>query len=109
MVKDVLVSGLADNQIQRELFANANQQMSLDEMVNLIESKEVGNRSVSQVSNTVKNYAVRSTYKRDISKTIKNHNQTIRGENTSTKSKTWPCNWCGKQGHGNYRDQEIRR
>ena len=37
MVKDVLVSGLADNQIQRELFANANQQMSLDEMVNLID------------------------------------------------------------------------
>ena len=39
MVKDVLVSGLADNQIQRELFGNTNQQMSLEEMVNLIESK----------------------------------------------------------------------
>ena len=109
IVKDVLVSGLADNQIQRELFANPNQEMPLEDMINLIESKEVGNRSVSQVANTVKTYAVRSTYKRDINKTIKNHNQTNRDENISTRSKTWPCDWCGKQGHGNYRDPEIRR
>ena len=109
MVSNVLVSGLADIQIQRELLSDANQEMPLDQIVNLIEAKEVGNRSISHVTNTIKNYAVRSTYKSDVNKAIKHRYQASKGENTNAINKTWHCGWCGKQGHGNYRDQETRR
>ena len=109
MVSNVLISGLADNQIQRELLSDVNQEMSLEQMVNLIEAKEVGNRSASQVTNTVKTYAVRSTHKRDMNKAIKSQNHTSRDENISSKDRAWHCSWCGKQGHGNYRDVEKRR
>ena len=104
MVRTVLASGLADNQIQRDLFCESNQEMPLEQMINFIETKEVGNRSVPQATNTVKTFAVRSTYKRDTNQAIKTHNMTSRGEN-----RTFPCGWCGKRGHGNHKDRERRR
>ena len=109
IVSNVLISGLADNQIQREILSDVNQEMSLEQMVNLIEAKEVGNRSASQVTNIVKTYAVKSTYKRDVNNTIKTQNQPSRDENTNSKDKPWHCGWCGKHGHGNYGDPQKRR
>ena len=139
MVRHVLASGLADNEIQIDLLGNADQEMPLDQIINFIEAKEVGKKSASCLSETHKNSAVRSTYKHNANQAIRSYNQNLRGENTQrtrsnnqnyrgeniqtarsnsqhfrvenrkTKSNTTHCEWCGRHGHGNYRDNEIRK
>ena len=52
MVSNVLISGHVDNQTQRDILSDINHDMSLEQMFNLIEAKEVGNRSSSQVTNS---------------------------------------------------------
>ena len=99
MVRNILASGLADNDIQRELFSDANQEMTLEQMINFIESKEAGKRSASQITSTVKTCAVRSTYKRDANQAIRNHTQNKGGETTMAKNTTIPCRWCGRRDH----------
>ena len=99
MVRNILASGLSDNDIQRELFSDANQEMTLDQMINFIESKEAGKRSASQITSTVITSAVRSTYKRDVNQSIRNYSQHKRYEHANTKKRNKPCNWCGRLDH----------
>ena len=108
MVRNILASGLADNDIQRDLFGDANQEMPLEQMINFIEAKEGGKRSASQVTSTVRTFAVRSTYKRDVNRAVKTHNQSTRSENSNIRYRSGFCGWCGKKGHEKY-DLETRR
>ena len=103
-VRDVLASGLADTDIRSDVLSDINQETSLDKLVLLIETKEVGKKSASRFSETHKTSAVRSTYRRERNPAPNTH-----GKHKYTSHKNQYCSWCGNQGHGNFRDFEIRR
>ena len=47
MVRDVLIRGLSDLDIQQEVLGNENQDLDLEHTISLIEAKEAGRRSQS--------------------------------------------------------------
>ena len=47
VLRDVLARGIADNEIQLDLLGDAKQDMTLEEMLKFVESKESGKRSAS--------------------------------------------------------------
>ena len=49
VVRDVLILGIADQDIQLELLGNADQNMSLENVIKYIETKEAGKRSASRL------------------------------------------------------------
>ena len=108
-VRDVLVSGLADNEIRSDVLSDVKQEIPLDKIVQLIESKEVGKKSSSRFSDIHKISAVKSAYKREMNQGPRNHNHGSNGNYRNTNRKTQSCGWCGKQNHGNFKDIEIRR
>ena len=112
-VRDVLAHGLADNEIRIDILSDVNQDMNLDTVVQLIEAKEVGKKSASQLSNTHKISAVKSSYKRESRQFQPGYYQNFKNENklnNSVKYKTkFPsyCSYCGNQGHS--RSYETRK
>ena len=128
MVKNVLACGLADPEIRLSLLSDENQEMSLEQMIKFIEAKEIGKKSASRFSdnhkvNSVKSSykseaskfsdnhkvnSVKSSYKSEASKEIKNRYQTHEKNSVSSRYKGDPCGWCGRHGHGNYREPGKR-
>ena len=109
-VRDVLVCSLADNEIRTDILGDMNQDMSLEKMFQLIEAKEMGKKSATQLSNPHKVSAVKSSYKRE-TKTPQSKNIHPKNDykwDHARKPKSRPCNWCGNHGHGNIRDFETR-
>ena len=49
ILRDVLARGIADNEIQLDLLGDAKQDMTLEEMLKFVESKESGKRSASRL------------------------------------------------------------
>ena len=70
IVRDALIRGLDDEDIRLDLLGQANQNMSLDEVIQLTEAKEAGKRSVSRLTtNPTVTANAASSYKKY------NHNQ----------------------------------
>ena len=132
MARDVLVSGLEDGEVQAAVLGDTNQDMTLAEMTSFIEAKETGKKSVSRLTNTHVNNALRSTYRRDNNQAnqAKSHvnnqsgsyrhdtnpsNQTRSYHNnnhrsrSNTQANNRPCSYCGKYGHGNDSRLHTRR
>ena len=108
MVKNVLACGLADPEIRLSLLSDENQEMSLEQMIKFIEAKEIGKKSASRFSDNHKVNSVKSSYKSEASKKIKNRYQTHEKNSVSSRYKEDPCGWCGRHGHGNYREPGKR-
>ena len=64
IIKDVLARGLSDPDIQLELLGNIAQDMSLEDTISFVETKEGGKASASNISLSQSINAVKSTYKR---------------------------------------------
>lgn len=95
MIRDVLVKGIVDSDIQLNLLSVNNQEMSLEEVIQYIEAKESGKRSLSKLA---QNYqaanASRSQYQR------------AKIQNTGPAVK---CTYCGKSGHGKNAPLKVRK
>ena len=63
VVRNVLILGIADQDIQLELFGNADQDMNLENVNKYIEAKEAGKRSASRLQHA--ETAAASTYNRN--------------------------------------------
>ena len=86
IIKDVLARGLSDPDIQLELLANTVQDMTLEDTISFIETKEGGKASASHISGTQSINAIRSTYKRTDRPQNQYKNNT---NNTGQPAKTW--------------------
>ena len=95
IMRDVLVKGIMDSDIQLSLLSINNQEMSLEGVVQYVEAKESGKRSASKLA---QNYQAAST----------SHSQYQRAKilNTGLAVK---CSYCGKSGHGKNAPLKARK
>ena len=84
MVRDALIRGLYDQDIQREVLGLENQEMLLEPLLKLLEAKEVGKRTQANILGQTN--AAMSSYRQ---------NQRNQQQPPPVK-----CTYCGKQGHG---------
>ena len=103
VVRDVVILGIAHQDIQLELPGNVDQDMSLENVIKYIEVKEAGKRSASRLQQHSKTAAV-STYSRN-----KKRQAITCVPETSNKSQETKCIFCGKCGHGLSSKLEQRR
>lgn len=96
IIRDVIVRGLADPEIQLDLLSDSNQNMSLEEVFKFVEKKEAGRRSANRLLETQGVESSRSQY----SKHKRQDNKEKQGE---------PCGFCGKRGHGKNTSANIRK
>ena len=118
MVRDVLIRGLNDLDIQREVLGNENQDLDLEHTISLIEAKEAGRRS--QASIIGEGAHAISQHKKKVSKTETIQNRKARCKKCG-QSFTRPlgfggkvrphkmCKQCFKQSTSSTKDGEIRR
>ena len=79
VLRDVLTHSLADSEIQLDLLGDRNQEMSLEEVFQLIEAKEAGKRSAGCLSKSQGVDAAHSQYQRALNRT---RSKTARMETT---------------------------
>ena len=99
ILRDVLSRGLADHEIQLDLLGDANQDMTLEEVFQFVESKEAGKRSALRLHESQGAQAASSSYKQSKRPPTKERQQ----------NSPELCNYCGQQGHGVKAPPRIRR
>jgi hypothetical protein len=104
MVRDSIIRGLEDNDIRLDILSEANQNMSLEEVLKLVEAKESGKRSASRLlgtGNTTITAATSSSYRRS--------KQQQRGHTQNRSVPDTLCGYCGKRGHGQNRHERVSK
>ena len=95
IIKDVIIKGIYDQEIQLDLLSERNQTMLLEDVIRFIEAKEAGKRSANKLVQGVHGVSLnRSQYK-------KTQFQQNKPEAT--------CSYCGKTGHGKNSTASIRK
>ncbi|MEL6805700.1 MAG: hypothetical protein AAFO91_18165, partial [Bacteroidota bacterium] len=95
ILKDVIVKGILDCDIQLDLLSDHNQNMTLEQIIRYVETKESGKRSASKIFHDVQAASTsRSAYQR--SKFRVGKPETV-------------CNYCGKGGHGKNASISMRQ
>ena len=105
ILRDVLIKGLADHEIQLDLLGDTNQDMSLEEVFRFVEAKEAGKRSAGRLPHTQGVEAARSQYRKTKQAEVR-HNA---GTADPQKNKHESCSYCGQHGHGKNAPTKIRK
>ena len=109
ILRDVLVRGLADTEIQLQLLGDKNQDMKLEEMFKFVESKESGKRSVDKLTQALGANAMRNSSYSKI-KSDKLRNPATQDPTDHRRHNTDEvCSYCGKKGHGKKATLTIRK
>ena len=105
-IKDQICKGLADQDIQQEVMSQKDQNMSLDNLISFISSKESGKRSYSALSKetTLSKISPYQKNKNTISNQKSSQNVTKSFENFNDSK----CIWCGNKGHGSKANLQTR-
>ena len=90
MVRDALIRGLGDSDIQQDVLGHNDQDMTLEDTIKFIEAKEAGKRSQATLQNP--SAATVSSYKQ-----------------TDKDQQVVKCRNSGKPGHGDDRDTQARK
>ena len=93
-LRDVLVRGVLDNDIQLDLLSQNNEDMSVEDTIIFVEAKESGKRSASKLSHSSQTAAVKSQYQKSKS---------------FAAGSGQKCNYCGKSGHGRNAPLKLRK
>ena len=99
-MRNVICHGIADPEIQLDLLSDANQDMTLEEVLQFIEKKEAGKRSAGKLLGSQGADHIRSQYKSNRQRNIIERKFDI---------KTDLCTYCGKAGHGKSAPPNIRK
>ena len=91
VLRDVMIRGLEEPEIQLDLLGDKNQDMTFEEVLRFIEAKEAGKRSATRLIDTHRVEAAKSSYTRN-KRMERIQHEPIAG--------TSPCTFCGKKGHG---------
>jgi len=105
ILPDVLTRGLADPEIQMDLLADKNQDMTMEEAVTFVETKETGKRSASKLLDTHSSETASSSYR----KSKRAPTPGVSPQAPSTKPTSEPCSYCGETGHGRSLPARLRK
>ena len=118
IIKDALIRGLSDGDIRVEVLGQCKKDLSLDETLQIIESKESGKRSAGILSNstassmnvmndisTASSTNATSSYMRNVN----NQHKPASKPHERDKSQSPTCSHCGQKGHGNGKNLQERR
>ncbi|MEL6802297.1 MAG: reverse transcriptase domain-containing protein, partial [Bacteroidota bacterium] len=95
ILKDVIVKGIRDCDIQLDLLSDHNQDMSLEAIIKYIEAKESGKRSATKIFQNVQAASTsRSAYQKSKFHPAKSESR---------------CNYCGTSGHGKNPPMSLRK
>ena len=95
IMKDVIVRGISDGEIQLDILSDHNQDMSLNDIIRYAEAKESGKRSATKILSSVQGACgSRSSYKKS---------QQVRTANGAS------CSYCGSVGHGKNAAVSVRK
>ena len=100
ILRDVLSRGLGDPEIQLDLLGDKNQDMTLEEVFQFIESKEAGKRSASRLLDSQGAEAA-SAYRRG--------RNADRNPTHAESKKSELCSYCGMKGHGKNAPPRARK
>lgn len=98
ILRDVLSRGIADQEIQLDVLGDQNQDMTLEEVLKFVETKESGKRSASRLLNSQGAGSVSSTYRRGKQQDVRNRMTDL-----------GLCGYCGEKGHGRSAPFRIRK
>ena len=104
ILRDVLIKGLADNEIQLDPLGGTNQDISLEEVFQIVKAKEAGKRSAGHLLQTQGIKAARSQYCKTKQDEVR-HNA---GGADPQKNKHETCLYGGQCGHGKNAPKKIR-
>ena len=107
ILHDVIARGIADQEIQLDLFGEKNQDMSLKDMIEYIEAKESGKRSASRLLDPQSTDAISSSYRRGKPQDVRAR-AGARAEKPKVKAEG-TCIYCGEAGHGKMPQWRTRR
>ena len=105
ILRDILIKGLADNEIQLDLLGDKNQDMSLEEVFQFVEAKEAAKRSVGLLLQSQGAEAIRSQYRKTRQEEVKQN--AVRAD--PPKDKNELCSYCGQRGHGKNAPTKVRK
>ena len=93
IIKDVVMKGIADQEIQLDLLGERDQDMSLDDLLQYIEAKESGKRSASRLyeSSPIDSVQALSSYQKQ---------KKVDSKSKDKFNDSEPCFYCGQSGHG---------
>ena len=95
VLKDIIVKGILDPEIQLDLLSESNQEMQLEDMLRYVEAKESGKHSAIKLSQSIQAAStVRSQYRK---------------AKTFVPSTDIKCSYCGKPGHGRNAPLKVRK
>ena len=123
MIRDRLIRGLDDEDIKLDVLGQANQEMSLPDTLQLVETKESGKRSANRLDGTT-TATMNSTYKRQNNMppqqrpnnsrpSFPNNSRPSLEQRDSQYQQTEkfasrPCTHCGQTGHASYLRERIK-
>ena len=98
IIRDIIIQGVSDSDIQLDLLSETNQDMLLEQVIVYIEKKESGKRSANKLLTSQGAEAVRhSQYRKQ------------KQYPPSQTEKAASCNYCGQPGHGKNSPSLIRK
>ena len=102
ILRDVLILGIADQDIRLNVLQDKNQDMSLEEAFQFIEAKEAGKRSASRLQDNVEVYGVRASNYRRSQRTPQDPPKLPVPPSPPPPKphKDDKCSLCGNTGHG---------
>ena len=99
--RDILIKGLADNEIQLDLLGDKN----LEEVFQFVEAKEAAKRSAGLLLQSQGAEAIRSQYRKTRQEEVKQN--AVRAD--PPKDKNELCSYCGQRGHGKNAPTKVRK
>ncbi|GFR68199.1 hypothetical protein ElyMa_000270900 [Elysia marginata] len=103
ILRDALIRGTADSDIQLDLLSDKNQDMSLEDVLQFVEAKEAGKRSASRLLDTHATDATSDMVDATSSSYKKKHRLALQADKKET------CTYCGQIGHGVRSPARARR
>ena len=102
ILRDALIRGIADPDIQLDILSHKNQDMGLEDVLQIVEAKEAGKRSASRLLDTHTTDATSDSLNANSSR----YKQSKR---LAQQDKKDLCSYCGKAGHGTRSPARLRK
>ena len=115
ILRDCLIRGICDTDIQLDVLGQDDQAMSLEKVTRFIEAKESGKRSASHLHDTYSADAAASTYRRRQTAARgpmtrpERHMEPSQAPSPPDHTMTGPCGYCGESGHGRSAPLSLRQ